>query len=98
MAILGEDDQTLTFGFLGADYEIDLSQQQANQFSNVLQKSTDAGRRVGGRRESAGSHSSTPTGRKQLATCASGRIRTATRCQAAGRIPQEIQDAPHAAN
>lgn len=49
---LGEDGQTVKFGFLGADYEIDLSQKEADDFANTIQKYVDAGRRVGGRRQS----------------------------------------------
>lgn len=53
---LGEDGQTIKFGFLGVDYEIDLSQEEAAEFSDTIQKYVDAGRRVGGRRQ-AGSGS-----------------------------------------
>ena len=49
---LGEDGQTVKFGFLGADYEIDLSQSEADEFANTIQKYVEAGRRVGGRRQS----------------------------------------------
>ncbi|WP_181009883.1 histone-like nucleoid-structuring protein Lsr2 [Ornithinimicrobium sufpigmenti] len=49
---LGEDGQTVKFGFLGADYEIDLSQTESDVFASTIQKYVDAGRRVGGRRQS----------------------------------------------
>lgn len=49
---LGENGQTVKFGFLGADYEIDLSQEEADDFANMVQKYVDAGRRMGGRRQS----------------------------------------------
>ncbi|USQ75330.1 Lsr2 family protein [Ornithinimicrobium cryptoxanthini] len=49
---LGQDGQTVRFGFLGVDYDIDLSQEEADEFANTIQKYTDAGRRVGGRRQS----------------------------------------------
>ncbi|MFB9733468.1 histone-like nucleoid-structuring protein Lsr2 [Ornithinimicrobium kibberense] len=48
---LGEDGQTVKFGFLGVDYEIDLSQEEADDFANTIQKYVEAGRRVGGRRQ-----------------------------------------------
>ncbi len=48
---LGEDGQTVKFGFLGADYEIDLSQKEADEFADTMRKYVDAGRRVGGRRQ-----------------------------------------------
>ncbi len=48
---LGEDGQTVKFGFLGADYEIDLSQQESDEFANVMQRYVAAARRVGGRRQ-----------------------------------------------
>ena len=49
---LGTDGQTVKFGFLGADYEIDLSQSEADEFAETLDKYVSAGRRVGGRRQS----------------------------------------------
>lgn len=49
---LGEEGQTVRFGFLGGDYEIDLSQEEADEFATTMQKYVDAGRRVGGRRQS----------------------------------------------
>ncbi|MGD8202138.1 histone-like nucleoid-structuring protein Lsr2 [Ornithinimicrobium sp. W1679] len=49
---LGADGQTVKFGFLGADYEIDLSQAEADEFAETLNKYVSAGRRVGGRRQS----------------------------------------------
>jgi hypothetical protein len=48
---LGQDGQTVKFGFLGADYEIDLSQKEADEFAETMRKYVDAGRRVGGRRQ-----------------------------------------------
>src|SRR5690606_4999029 len=63
---LGEDGQTMKFGFLGAEYEIDLSQKEADEFADVMQKYTDAARRVGGRRQSGSNRGSAPTDREQL--------------------------------
>ncbi len=48
---LGQEGQTVKFGFLGADYEIDLSQKEADEFADTIRKYVDAGRRVGGRRQ-----------------------------------------------
>lgn len=56
---LGADGQTVTFGFLGVDYEIDLSQTEADEFADTIQKYVNAARRIGGRRR-AGSGGSTP--------------------------------------
>lgn len=47
---LNSDGQTVHFGFLGADYEIDLSHEELDAFAHTMQKYVDAGRRVGGRR------------------------------------------------
>ncbi len=33
---LGQDGQTVKFGFLGADYEIDLSQKEADEFADTM--------------------------------------------------------------
>ncbi|GAA1169759.1 Lsr2 family protein [Ornithinimicrobium humiphilum] len=95
---LGEDGQTVKFGFLGADYEIDLSQQEADEFANVLEKYTDAARRVGGRRQSGGSRGSAPTDREQLRKMREWAKENGYKVSSRGRIAQEIQDAYHAAN
>lgn len=47
---LNADGQTVHFGFLGADYEIDLSDEELDALAHTMQKYVDAGRRVGGRR------------------------------------------------
>ncbi|GGK63525.1 histone-like nucleoid-structuring protein Lsr2 [Ornithinimicrobium pekingense] len=94
---LGEDGQTVKFGFLGADYEIDLSQQEADEFANVIQKYTDAARRVGGRRQSGGSRGSAPTDRAQLRKMREWANENGYKVSSRGRISQEIQDAYHAA-
>ncbi len=39
----------MKFGYLGAEYEIDLAQSEADEFAAVMDKYTSAGRRVGGR-------------------------------------------------
>lgn len=47
---LNADGQTVHFGFLGANYEIDLSHEELEAFAHTMQKYVDAGRLVGGRR------------------------------------------------
>ncbi|GGK64122.1 histone-like nucleoid-structuring protein Lsr2 [Ornithinimicrobium pekingense] len=95
---LGEDGQTLKFGFLGADYEIDLSQQEADEFAKVMQKYTDAARRVGGRRQPGGNRGSAPTDREQLRKMREWANKNGYKVSTRGRIPQEIRDAYHAAS
>ena len=95
---LGEDGQTVKFGFLGAEYEIDLSQREAEEFANVIQKYTDAARRVGGRRQSGSSRGSAPTDREQLRKIRQWANENGYKVSTRGRISQEIQDAYHAAN
>ena len=53
---LNSDGQTVHFGFLGADYEIDLSHEELDAFAHTMQKYVDAGRRVGGRRSASQKH------------------------------------------
>lgn len=95
---LGDDGQTVRFGFLGAQYEIDLSQQEADEFVNSMQKYTDAARRVGGRRQSGGAQGSASTDREQLRKIREWARENGYKVSSRGRISQEVQDAYHAAN
>ncbi|WP_299520129.1 Lsr2 family protein [uncultured Serinicoccus sp.] len=95
---LGEDGQTVKFGFLGAEYEIDLSQEESDEFANVLQKYTDAARRVGGRRQSGSSRGNASTDREQLRKIREWANENGYKVSSRGRIPQDIQEAYHASN
>jgi Lsr2 len=49
-----EDGETVTFGVDGVEYEIDLSQENAEQLREALAPYVEHGRRVGGRSTRAG--------------------------------------------
>lgn len=57
----GEANQTVPFALDGVDYEIDLSDENANDLRDALYRYTESGRRVGGRkrRTAAGSRAET---------------------------------------
>jgi hypothetical protein len=50
----GEAAETVTFALDGVDYEIDLSEDNANKLRDALSLYTGHGRRTGGRRRSSG--------------------------------------------
>jgi hypothetical protein len=98
----GEGD-TITFGYQGAEYTIDLSQQHVDEFHDALAKYIGAAQKVSGRRSPSTttaprSNKSTPKPDKtQL-----GAIRTWARehghtVSDRGRISQEVIDAYNAA-
>lgn len=94
---LGEEGHTVKFGFLGAEYEIDLSQQEADEFANALQKYTDAARRVRGRRRPRSGRATAPTDREQLRKMREWASKNGYNVSSRGRVPQKVQDAYHAA-
>jgi hypothetical protein len=47
---LGDDGQTIRFGWLGAEYTIDLSQANVDKFAAAITPYVDAGQRIGGRK------------------------------------------------
>ena len=49
----GEATQTVQLGYQGAQYEVDLSDKNADKLAKALEPFLEAGRRVGGRRRSA---------------------------------------------
>lgn len=94
---LGEDGQTVRFSFLGADYEIDLSQEEVDEFADTMQRYTDAGRRVGGRRQgSRSSGGGAPVDKEQLRKMREWARDNGYTVSNRGRIPQEVQDAYNA--
>lgn len=95
---LGEDGQTIKFGFLGVDYELDVSQAEADEFAQVMEKYISAGRRIGGRRQAGRSSGRTGSDPSRLA-----RIREWARANgmdvaSRGRIAQDVIDAYEAAH
>jgi len=98
----GEATQTVPFGLDGVQYEIDLSDDNAEALREVLERYTAAGTRTGGRKLRVAASQSTAAGSGR-ATASAGRERNQqVRAWAAangfaiaerGRIPTEIYEA-----
>ena len=96
---LADDGQTVQFSYRGADYAIDLSHEEVAEFANVMQKYTDVARRVGGRRQPGGNRTGgASVDREQLRKMREWAAENGYKVSSRGRIPQEVQDAYHAAN
>ena len=92
-----EDGQTVKFAFLGAEYEIDLSQKEADDFADTIQKYVNAGRRVGGRRQS-GASSSARRDPSQTKAIKSWLDEQGIDHPKRGRLPQDLIDQWEAAH
>lgn len=87
---LGEDGQTIKFGFLGVDYELDVSQDEADEFVQMMEKYVNAARRVGGRRQSDRSGSAD---RARMAQIREWARENGIQVSSRGRIAQHVIDA-----
>ena len=89
---LGEDGQTVRFGFLGVDYEMDLSQKEADQFAADMEKYVSVARRIGGRRQ-AGAAARTSIDRGQAKKIREWAAENGFKVSSRGRIPENVQEA-----
>lgn len=90
---LGDEGQTVSFGFEGVEYEMDLSSKEAEQLSNTFSKYISSARRVGGRRRPGTGVSRTvspPGYNKKVREWANA---NGHKVSSRGRIPQEVIDA-----
>lgn len=96
-AITDNEAPTLSFGWDGTDYEIDLTSAEAEKFYKAVEKYINAGRKV----------PKTRSGRKTIKSAQSGPTPAEIRAWAQqnghevpsrGRIPQEVRDAYDADN
>ncbi len=94
---LGEDGQTVKFGFLGVDYELDVSQEEADEFARVMDKYVSAARRIGGRRQSSRS-GNTDGDRARLSKIRDWARANGMNVASRGRIAQDVIDAYEAAH
>ena len=86
----GQADQQVTFALDGVEYEIDLSEANAQKLRDLLAPYVAAGRRVGGRRKSGG--------RRRVGGSSAGEIRAwaaenGYNVSARGRVPAEVREA-----
>jgi len=92
---LGEDGQTVRFGFLGVDYEMDVSQKEADEFAKAMEKYVSVARRTGGRRQSgvgAGAGRTTMD-KEQAKKIRQWAAANGYKVSSRGRIPEEVQEA-----
>lgn len=94
---IGENSQTIKFGFLGVDYEVDLSQVESDEFARAMEKYINSARRVGGRRQS-GSQATGSTNRARLAKIREWARENGMKVSSRGRITQNVVDAYEADN
>lgn len=92
---LGTDGVTVSFGYQGVSYEIDLSESEVQDFDKAMAKYIEAGRRVGGRRSGG---KAPGRSRNDL-----GKVREWARANGhtvsdRGRIPRNVTDAYDAAH
>ena len=91
----GPADHTVSFALDGKDYEIDLSEEEAEEFTRVMAPYTAAARRVGGRRST--SRPVSPD-REQLAAIRRWATENGYKVSDRGRIAKDIVEAYHAAH
>jgi hypothetical protein len=98
----GEGD-SITFGYQGAEYTIDLSQKHVDEFHDAMAKYIAAAQKVSGRRpssSSASTRSSGPTAKpdkNQLGAVRAWARENGHKVSDRGRVSQEVLDAYHAA-
>lgn len=82
--------RTVRFAFDGAEYEIDLSNENIEEFASTLERYVRASRRVSGRRKGGASSSRSSSGNSETSAirewAESQGLKVATR----GRIPADI--------
>ena len=88
---LGDDGQTIRFGWLGAEYTIDLSLANVDKFAAAITPYVDAGQRIGGRRTSNSSRGPAG-GAGQIDTKAVRKWASSNGIElsARGRVPAEV--------
>ncbi len=96
---LGDDGQTIRFGWLGAEYTIDLSQANVDKFAAAITPYVDAGQRGGGRRTSTSSSKAPASGAGQDDTKAVRKWAAANGIELSsrGRVPAEVTEEYRAA-
>lgn len=86
--------QTVSFGYQGRDYEIDLNDKNAARFEKLLSTYIEAGRRAGGRRRAAVQTSQSNGDAAKIRAWA---IENGYEVSARGRVSAEIVAAYNAA-
>lgn len=88
--------RTVRFSFDGAEYEIDLSNSNIEEFENTLERYVRASRRVSGRRKAGGSSRRGGGGNNETAAIREWAEAQGLKVATRGRIPAEIVERYHA--
>lgn len=89
-------DETIQFGVDGAEYEIDLSNENASELRSFIAQYVEHGRRVGGRKRAAGvapRGGTTSVDREQNQAIRTWARKEGYEVSDRGRIPSEVIDA-----
>jgi nucleoid-associated protein Lsr2 len=89
---LGDDGQTVRFGWLGADYTIDLSQANLDKFAAAITPYVDAGQRVGGRKTRSSSSSVSGNGQVDTKAVRKWAQSNGIELSSRGRVPADVID------
>ena len=87
---LGDDGQTIRFGWLGAEYTIDLSQANVDKFAAAIAPYVDAAHRVGGRKATSGTKLSAGARRIDSKAIREWASSNGIELSSRGRVPAEI--------
>jgi len=96
-----EATDSVTFGFRGSEYEIDLNTKNAAALEKALSKYLAAARKVGrgpATKRTAGRRPSRPSGQEDVAPLREWAKANGYKVGDRGRISAEVRDAYHAAN
>ena len=87
---LGNDGQTVRFGWLGAEYTIDLSQANVDKFAAAITPYVDAGQRVGGRKTRSTSTFSNGNGQVDTKAVRKWAESNGIELSSRGRVPADV--------
>ncbi|SFP72312.1 Lsr2 protein [Amycolatopsis arida] len=92
--------ETVEFGLDGVTYQIDLSEENAEELREALAQYIEHARRAGGRKRAAGGRNGqrTPIDREQNQAIRAWARENGYEISDRGRIPSEVVEAYHAAN
>jgi Lsr2 len=94
---LGDDGQTIRFGWLGADYTIDLSQANVDKFAAAITPFVDAGQRIGGRKARGANSSANSNGQVDTKAVRRWAASNGIELSSRGRVPADVVEKYRAA-
>jgi hypothetical protein len=88
-----EAQETVRFGFEGSEYEIDLTEENANKLRSFMSEYVEKGRKVGGKRSQGGAKSTNRNKRENTQEIRQWAQANGHNPSSRGRINQSIIDA-----